>query len=173
MADNRREHCSLALRTSIINMHKANIPKANIARQLNIHKTTVYRWINREAELGTVNRMQQQGRPQLTTDGEDELIVEFARRHPLCNTTVIKRELDLQVSNDTIRRRLHRAAIHHFKPASKPFLTDRHRQERLSFALEYYPKDDEFWEKVIFCDEKTFSSDEHGSLHCWRQWNTR
>ena len=115
-----------------------------------------------------MNRMQQQSKLQLTTE-EDELIVDFARRHSLCNTTVIKRDLDLQVSTDTIRRRLHKTAIHHFKPASKPFLTDRHRQERLSFALEYYPKGEEFWKKVIFCDEKTFSSDEHGSLHCWRQ----
>ena len=91
--------------------------------------------------------MQRQGRPQLTTEREHELIVYFVRRHPLCNTKVIKRELDLQVSAYTIRRRLHRTAIHHFKPACKPFLTDRHRQKRLSFAIEYYPKGDEFWKK--------------------------
>ncbi|XP_066969196.1 uncharacterized protein [Macrobrachium rosenbergii] len=162
-----------ALRNSIINMHKANVPKANIGRQLNIHKTTVYRWIERENDCGNVNQRERPGRWRHTSKEQDGLIVDFARRHPLSNTTVTKREVGLQVSSQTIRRILHEADIHHFKPAKKPFVTESHRQEILSFALEYYkPLGDEFWKKVIFCDEKTFSSDERGSLlHCWLQRN--
>lgn len=31
----------------------------------------------------------------------------------------------------------------------------------------------EYWQNVIFCDEKTFRSDQHGRLHCWRRRGTR
>ncbi|CAF4090341.1 unnamed protein product [Rotaria magnacalcarata] len=39
--------------------------------------------------------------------------------------------------------------------------------------IEYLAKDDEFWAKVIFTDEKTFSSEGHSKRHCWRLRETR
>ncbi|KAK3895407.1 hypothetical protein Pcinc_000861 [Petrolisthes cinctipes] len=73
----------------------------------------------------------------------------------------------------TYKKRLHEAGIHHRRPATKPMLTEKHKEERLGFALQYYPMDFLFWSSVIFCDEKTFLSDDHGELHCWRPNNTR
>lgn len=32
---------------------------------------------------------------------------------------------------------------------------------------------DNFWSRVVFVDEKTFRSDQHGALHCWRPMGTR
>ena len=73
----------------------------------------------------------------------------------------------------TVRKRLHEADLHHRTPATKPFLTAANREQRIGFALQYYPEDAEFWKNVVFCDEKTFATDDHGKLHCWRPRNTR
>jgi hypothetical protein len=42
--------------------------------------------------------------------------------------------------------------------AQKPFLRQEHKERRVGFALEYLVKDQEFWNKVILSDEKTFQS---------------
>ncbi|KAK4307347.1 hypothetical protein Pmani_018177 [Petrolisthes manimaculis] len=61
----------------------------------------------------------------------------------------------------------------HRTPAIKSKLTERHRELRLQFAQRYVHQDLNFWGRVIFSDEKTFSSTSHGKLHCWRRDNTR
>ena len=40
--------------------------------------------------------------------------------------------------------------------AKKPFLTDMNKEQKMGFALEYLPQGMNFWEKVVFTDEKTF-----------------
>ena len=171
--DNRRNHTTLSLRSSIISLHEANASIGDIARQLHINRTTVYRWIRRQRERGNINILKRSGRPRCTTAEEDHQIIEAARLTPLTTAVAIKRENALQVGSQTIRNRLHEAKIYHHIPAKKPFMTEKHKEERLGFALQYYPVADDFWKSVIFCDEKTFSTDEHGSLHCWRPVNTR
>lgn len=73
-------------------------------------------------------------------------------------------------SMDTVRRALHAEGVHHRKPAKKPYLTERHKQERLRFARDYLDFD---WNTAVFSDEKTFKSSQKGRLHLWRKNNTR
>ena len=170
---NRRNQTTSTIRSSIINLHKSNVAIGDIARQLAIDRTTVYRWIRRYRERENVNVMKRTGRPRCTTAAEDNEIVEAARSTPLTTAVAIKRQYALPLNAQTVRNRLHEAGIYHHIPAKKPFITRTHETGRLCFALQFYPIADDFWKKVIFCDEKTFSSDEHGSLHCWRPANTR
>lgn len=85
----------------------------------------------------------------------------------------MREQLGLEVSHRTIRRRLHESGIHHHVPATKGRLEERHVRDRLAFARTYVMRDLNFWARTIFSDEKTFSSTNHGALHCWRQNNTR
>ena len=82
-------------------------------------------------------------------------------------------QLQLQVSADTIRRRLHGAGIHHRIPAKKETLTNAHREGWLAFARQHVDKELDFWSRVVFTDEKTFRSSDHGRKHVWRMDNTR
>ncbi|KAG0728539.1 Transposable element Tcb1 transposase [Chionoecetes opilio] len=52
-------------------------------------------------------------------------------------------------------------------------LTDAHRASRLAFAEQHANKRLDFWSQVIFCDEKTFRSSDHGRVRVWRRDNTR
>ncbi|XP_064115104.1 uncharacterized protein LOC135221216 [Macrobrachium nipponense] len=170
--DNRRHHITLSLRSSIINLHEAHVSIGDIPRQLSIHRTTVHRWIRRQRERGNLPILTRSRRPQCTTVEEDHRIIEAARQTPLTTAVAIKREHGLQLDAQTIRNRLHEDKIFHHIPAKKPLMAEKHKEERLGFALQYYSVADDFWKKVIFCD-KTFSTDEHSSLHCWRPVNTR
>ena len=109
----------------------------------------------------------------MTSQAKDALIVATARATPLTNAVAIRDHLHLEVSARTIRRRLHEEGLHHRTPAKKERLTDEHRARRLAFAQLHADKDMEFWGRAIFTDEKSFNSNCHGKLHCWRPDNTR
>jgi hypothetical protein len=46
--------------------------------------------------------------------------------------------------------------------ATKIRLTPRHKETRVAFALEYMLRENDFWENVIFSDEKVFQSASNG-----------
>ncbi|CAF2060967.1 unnamed protein product [Rotaria magnacalcarata] len=136
-----------AMRGALIALHEDGKTNIEISQQLGMHRTTVARWISRYYEEGNLETKRKSGRPRCTTLLEDNDIGRLVEEHPI-NTT-------------------------HFIPAYKPKLTQQHKEERLGFTLEYLAKDDEFWAKVIFTDEKTFSSEGHSKRHCWRLRETR
>ena len=112
--------------------------------------------------------------PRVTTPEEDRRIIEAADGEvPLTNAAKLKETLGLDASVCTIRRRLHEANIHCRKPARKERHTDQHRLGRLQFAREHLNEGEDFWAKVVFVDEKTFRSSDHGPLRVWRRDNTR
>lgn len=80
----------------------------------------------------------------------------------------IREHLSLEVSDDTVHRRLD-----YYVPAKKEYLTDAHPASRLAYAQQYVDKGMEFWESTIFTDERSFSSSNHGKIHLWRTNNTR
>ncbi|KAG7163345.1 putative Transposase-containing protein 4 [Homarus americanus] len=76
-------------------------------------------------------------------------------------------------SAQTVRSRLHEAGIQHRVLAIKERLTEQHLTRRLQFAQQYVGEDLEFWSRVVFTDEKTFASPNHGKTHLWRPNRTR
>lgn len=117
--------------------------------------------------------LEKRPRSRVTTREEDQRIIQAAENNPFTNARSIREELSLEVSDDTVRRRLHQAGIHHRVSAKKEYLTDAHRAARLAFAQQYVDKGMDFWERTIFTDEKSFSSSNHGKIHLWRRNNTR
>jgi hypothetical protein len=111
------------------------------------------------------------GRPKVTTQEQDNAIVEMTREMPFTNTTQIKEELQLNCSANTIARRLHASELHARTPAKKIELTEAHAAARLAFCHANLERD---WSQVIFTDEKVFStSDETPLLKVWRPNNSR
>lgn len=109
----------------------------------------------------------------MTTPDEDAAIQRAVEDDPFTNAVRIREQLQLNVSAETVRRRLHRSGKHHRVPAVKECLTNQHRAARLAFARQHVEKDLEFWSRVVFTDEKTFCSTNHGKIHLWRSNNTR
>ncbi|KAK4318814.1 hypothetical protein Pmani_010237 [Petrolisthes manimaculis] len=114
--------------------------------------------------------------PRCTIPAQRRDILQAAEPDPQTNAVAIRESFYLDVSERTVRRVLHEAGVHqqhHQTPANKEFLTDQHREGRLRFAQQYVDKPEEFGKRVIWTDEKTFSSSCHGWRHCWRKNDTR
>lgn len=169
----RGEKNRIALRGRIIGLHDAGKTPAEIALELGITTDTVYLWIRRWNEEGTLADHNRTGRRRLTDADQDRMLRNASVASPFSNAVAITQECGLPISARTVRRRLHEQGLHHRTPAVKEKLTERHRELRLQFARDYAAYDMDFWGRVIFCDEKTFASTTHGRARCWRENNTR
>ena len=63
---------------------------------------------------------------------------------------------ELPISRSTISRKLKCRGIHARVSRKKEFLTDVQREQRLAFANAYGDRNQDWWNSVIFSDEKTF-----------------
>ena len=100
-------------------------------------------------------------------------IAEATQRDPFTTASSIQNQLHLQCTPETIRNRLRERGLRGRRPAVKQHLTEQHMENRMAYALEYCDKEVSFWENVVYCDEKTFSSAHHGASYVWRPINTR
>lgn len=135
-------------------------------------RNTVRLWIRRFQETGDVKCDRPGPRPVVYTE-ECERHREIVKIHtasPFESTRATA--CAHEVSIDTVRRHLHAAGIHNYRPARKILLNDAHRHARLAFARKYLNFD---WRNniVIFTDEKTFKSDRDGRKILWRRPNQR
>jgi hypothetical protein len=73
----------------------------------------------------------------------------------------------------TINRRLIEAGLKSKIAAVKDILTDEHHAGRLAFARRYLNHPIHFWRRVIFTDEKSWSSLSHGRVRVRRLRNDR
>lgn len=124
--------------------------------------------MKRFEEEGSLKSRERSGRPPLISQPQRRYMVAEYETNGFIPTRRFADEFGTSVR--TVRRTLHAEGLHHRTPAKKPFLTQRHKEERLSFAQEYLDFD---WETTIFTDEKSFKSCQKGRLHLWRKNNTR
>ena len=162
-------------RGRIIGMWECGRPVSHIAIAVGYSEDCVRHWIHRfeeEGENGLKTRPKPGPRKKTTRD-EDQAVVDLNRHDPFRPASSIARTLNLPVSDRTVRNRLHAAGIHHRRAATKIKLEAAHRAARVAFCLQYLPVHDDFWETVVFTDEKVFTSDEDGRMFLWRPNDTR
>lgn len=92
------------------------------------------------------------------------------RQNPFTTAAQIRENLNMQISDDTIRRRLKAGGYNPYTPAKKSELTARHAEARLQYCRQNLERD---WSRVVFSDEKTFSSSTDVRTHVWRRPGTR
>jgi transposase len=116
----------------------------------------VVSWVQRWKETKDLSDLPKSGRNRSTTPKQDEKIIELAQKQTNATATDIQREMkkrNVNVSVDTIQRRLREGGGKYMAKLSKPLLTDAHKEKRLQWAKKYKNFD---WSKVIFSDESTF-----------------
>lgn len=99
----RRRETTPPQRQQIIALYIANIPARQIARQLNIKKRTVNRWIQSYRLRQNIENIPRCGAPRRTTE-QDELIIASAQEQPLTNCVAIKKQHNLPVGVQTVRQ---------------------------------------------------------------------
>ncbi|KAG8225330.1 hypothetical protein J437_LFUL005344 [Ladona fulva] len=89
----------------------------------------------------------------------DPKMIEAVRHYP-----IPKNKMELPTRRTT-RHRINAAGLQSLRAAIKEVLTEVHHAARLAFAQTYLRKDEDFWRKVIFSDEKTFLSTSSRPVH--------
>ena len=159
-------------RGRIVSLWEAGWSEIDIAQRIGCHTRTVQKWINRwqeEGEEGLKDKRKNNHGVRLTTAEEDAALVRQVDENPFLPVRHSVNQLDLQIFNTTAQRRLHKANVHCYHPARKILLTNRHREDRVAFALEQLntasPED---WDRTIWTDEKVFCSADDRRRHVWR-----
>lgn len=127
-----------------------------ITKIVKCSRDTVSHWINRWKETKDLSDKPKTGRPRSTTDKEDKKILKLAEKDESLTCSDIQSKIEqkgINISSETVRRRIKEVKGKYNAPISKPLLTDDHRKKRLQWAKEHNNFD---WNKVIFTDESTF-----------------
>ncbi|KAF9420832.1 hypothetical protein HW555_003018, partial [Spodoptera exigua] len=154
-------------RNQIIILHGQGLNISQIAVELNLQRTTVRRWVRRYEEEGSLTeRVRAPRRRAINEEQLHNMIVSY-QESPFTPTRSFAQEYE--VSMQTIRNELHRAGVHHRRPAKKIIFTQEQKAARVRFAREYRDFDFTY---AIFSDEKCFRSSQQGRRNLWRIDNT-
>lgn len=151
-----------------------------------LEKKIPYRQIQEETgvSLGSISKIRRNmtnkpvksvgGRPRKLTARNIRKICRVADKEKIDNAvqiaSVIKPQLNIQVSDQTTRRALRSSGYKAVKKAKKPLLSARHKKQRLDFAQTHAEWTVEDWKRVIFSDEtKVNRICSDGIQWCWQK----
>lgn len=132
-----------------------------VARRLEVSHSVIVRLQERFRTTGSVRERRRSGRPRATTERQDHFITLSALRERTATANTIRRQLhassNTNVSDQTIRNRLHEANLRSRRAAVRPILTPAHRAARLAWARHHLHWTRQQWSRVLFTDESRFT----------------
>lgn len=141
-----------------------------IADRVGIPKVTVGVTIKKFKERGHNLTLPMSGRPRKWKPRDDRLFVRETLKRPFLSWKELSSELN-GVPVGQLKKTAYRNGIHRRIAFSKPYLTARHKQNRLRCARENLTTD---WKKVLFTDESAVEIGKRpGRTFVSRQKNTR
>lgn len=141
------------------------LSQQEVAHVVNVSKSTVKFWLKRYEETGDVEELDRPGRTRVTSPQEDKKIISMQERDREATASHIKKKLKLDVSENTIRRRVKESGLNFGLPLVKPLLSEQHMKKRLQWAKANTDRD---WNKVLFTDECTIKLFQ-GARKVWRR----
>ena len=160
----RSQRLTTKQRWAIVNLKEDGRFNTYIAAHVGCSRTTVRDVLARYAATGSPGSGRRNGRPRSTTEDTDISIAVTAHVEVFTTPRQIKRRLELDVSTDTINRRLIEAGLFGRVALHKRDYSAAELQKRLAFANGYGGKSEAWWTKVLFSDEKCF----YGKGFCGR-----
>ncbi|KAF0705077.1 hypothetical protein AaE_014664 [Aphanomyces astaci] len=123
---------------------------------------------------GLLHAAPRSGRPRVTTEHEDRIIVRAVKQNRRLSAETLQETFaifhDKDISRTTIRNRITAAGLNGRAARKKPFLSKLNRKKRLAFAKKYQTWTPEEWEKVLFTDESPFNlTGSCGRVYVWRK----
>lgn len=148
------------------------------ARTLGIAPSTLNDAIRRYEETGSHGRRPGQGRKRCTTARDDRFMVSSVLRDRFSTAPAVVRGLHdvrgVNVSKQTVLRRLKENDIEPCRPNKVPQLTPAHKRNRLLFAQNHGNWTVEQWSDVLWSDETRVSlRDPDGRQRVFRRPNER
>ena len=152
-----RNKYNSVFKQKIIDDHKSGTTQSQLCTKYNMSKAVISRLITKYKATGTVDTEHKGGRPRKTTEQTDRKIVRHVKKNPFASARETIRELQLDISENTVRRRLDHAGLHSYRAAKKPFISAKNRKARLEFAKTHKNWTIDQWKRVLWSDESKFN----------------
>ena len=153
-----------------------NMSVNDVAAHFNVHRSTIFRVKQKLNQTGDVVDLPRSSRPKKTTDAEDRHIrtVHLRNRFRSASETARNWQGHVQISRQTVNRRLARRGLVCRRPVQKQDLLPHHVAARLAWATHHRRWTMRQWSRIIWSDEKCFPLDKKdGRLRCYRRRNER
>ena len=151
---------SLETRKIIINLKKNGKSLREIGQIVQRNHCTVKKIIDKYTKYKQIKDFERTGRPRRLTDAEVRTVVREIKQNPAESAVKIAQNVSQtsgkSVSASTIRRTLNDHGLHGRIPRKKPFISKTNQNKRLNFARKYEKNDLNFWNNILFSDEKKF-----------------
>ncbi|GMF31772.1 unnamed protein product [Phytophthora fragariaefolia] len=175
MAPVRRQH-SHQIRCLCVSKWKKQYSYSRISREVELPRSTVRGIIAHFKKNGHCVVASRQGRPRLTTAREDRRIIRDTEKNRFISAAVlaaaVSKDTGRVVTPQVVRNRLHESGLNGRSARKKPYVSKKHRKQRLAYAKRLAHYEEEDWGTVLFTDEA--SVELHGTtgrVSVWRRTN--
>jgi hypothetical protein len=120
---------------------------------LGYSQSTVNRLLTKHNYETFTGRIPTPGPARKTTKHDDRHLIQIAKDNHRLPFRDIKNLSGLPISAKTVARRCKEVALISQYPCRKPFLTPKHKTDRLEWAMKYNSWEIDHWMKVIWSDE--------------------
>jgi transposase len=153
------DQLTLIERAAIITLDQLKWKHGDIAQKIHCSENTISIWVNRWKDNHSLEDSDRSGRPRSTDDDTDLSIMLYSNTHHTAVPSNIGRELELDVSTRTIRRRLSEIDLHTYVQHYESEFLLLHRKRRIAFAEGYSRWSDDEWSRVLWSDHSLFTLD--------------
>lgn len=147
----RNAHCSPAERQRILDLRKTGLSYRKISGILKCSVNMV------KNALHYVQKPEKRGKSRKTSETTDRKIVTTSKKDPFLSSKDIVKELNLNISSSTVRKRLIENNLHGRVARKVPLLTKKHVKARMKFAMDHTnwdgPDGIKKWRNVLWSDE--------------------
>jgi len=157
----------------IVAFDKCNWSLTLIAKEISRSKPSISNFLKKYKETGDYTRTEGSGRKRKTTDSQDKEIVQYSKKQRTASAKIIKKELNLNVSKQTICNRLHEKGFWSHFQLKKPYVSEVNQKKRLEFAHEHLNWTLSKWKQVLWSDESPYVLRYQARQHVWRLPNER
>lgn len=161
----------------ILRLHEQKKSYRDIGKILNRSRYTIRNIVKKFKNKESLINRRRSGRPRKLTIREERVIIRNMKKKPKITSTELKailgEQFNVDVHQETIRRALRRAGFSSRIARKKPSISKKNKKLRKKFANDYLPKENEFWDKVLFSDESKYNIFKcDGRVRVWRRPNT-
>lgn len=172
----KSKSCCPEQRKTIFKLKEEGFNISEISSMLRISRKMIYNAIKHVNKYKSYENQPRKLRPKKTTAVEDRILVRHAKNNPFITAQELKNVMNeshqINISRDTITRRLRDAGIRSRVARKKPLISEINRLKRLKFAKDHIHKPLSFWKNVLWSDESKFNRmGSDGQTRVWRPNN--
>jgi transposase len=160
-------------RGEIVGLSKGSFSQRNIAKLLDIPKSTVGDVIKKYNEQGLTTTASRSGRPEVLSEHDKRHLMNVAKENRSNTleelTDNFNTAMNISVSNRTIQRTLHKEGYSGHAAKKNPFISENNRKKRYGWCRIYKYWTTE-WDYIIWSDESRFELFNNDSRNwVWRK----